>query len=139
MEVRKSAPTVAAVVCEEALLFGFLASALPHLHSLGALRHDSSDPCDLWPRFSRYDVVDQCGRQLYDGVPVFGRRIASKPMERDSKRIARQWNREIEAEIRRLAARQDDGKWKIVVWTLLEALWLVGLVLMLGLLTRLYW
>ena len=60
-------------------------------------------------------------------------------MERDSKRIARQWNREIEAEIRRLAARQDDGKWKIVVWTLLEALWLVGLVLMLGLLTRLYW
>jgi hypothetical protein len=60
-------------------------------------------------------------------------------MERDSKRIVREWNREIEAEMRRLAARQDDGKWKIVVWTLLEAIWLVGLVLMLGLLTRLHW
>lgn len=60
-------------------------------------------------------------------------------MERDSKRIAREWKREIEAETRRLAAQQDDGKWKIVVWALLEAVWLVGLVLMLGFLTRLHW
>jgi hypothetical protein len=60
-------------------------------------------------------------------------------MDRDSKRIAREWNREIEAEMRRLAARQDDGKWKIVVWTLLEALWLVSLVLMVGFFTRLHW
>jgi hypothetical protein len=44
-------------------------------------------------------------------------------MERDSKRIVREWNREIEAEWSRLASRQDDGPWKIVVWALLEALW----------------
>jgi hypothetical protein len=60
-------------------------------------------------------------------------------MERDSKRIAREWNREIEAEMRRLAAERHDGKWKIVVWALLEAVWLVGLVLMIGFLTRLHW
>jgi hypothetical protein len=60
-------------------------------------------------------------------------------MERDSKRIVREWNREIEAEIRRIAAQQDDGRWKIVVWALLEVVWLAGLVLMLGLLTRLHW
>jgi hypothetical protein len=60
-------------------------------------------------------------------------------MERDSKRIARDWNREIEADIRRLAARRDDGRWTIVVWTVLEALWLAGLVVMVGMLTRLYW
>lgn len=60
-------------------------------------------------------------------------------MERDSKRIAREWNREIEAETRRLAARQNDGKWKFVVWALLEAIWLVALVLMVGFLARLHW
>ena len=65
--------------------------------------------------------------------------IGNASMERDSKRIAREWKREIEAEMRRLAARQDDGNWKIVVWALLEAVWLVGLVLLLGLLTRLHW
>jgi hypothetical protein len=71
----------------------------------------------------------------------FGRsaEVGNASMERDSKRIAREWNREIEAEIRRLAARQDDGNWKIVVWALLEAVWLVGLVLLLGFLTRLHW
>ena len=58
-------------------------------------------------------------------------------MERDSKRIIREWNREIEAEARRLAARQDDGPWKIVVWVLLEAVWLVALVVVLGLFTGL--
>jgi hypothetical protein len=60
-------------------------------------------------------------------------------MERDSKRIARQWNREIETELRRLAARQDDGRWKIVVWVMLEAVWLGGLVVVVGLVTRLHW
>ena len=45
-------------------------------------------------------------------------------MERDSKRIAREWNREIEAEIRRLAGRRDDGWGRVVVWTVLELVWL---------------
>jgi hypothetical protein len=60
-------------------------------------------------------------------------------MERDSKRIVREWNREIEAELRRFAAPQDNGPWKIVVWALLEAAWLVVLVVVLGLFTRLHW
>ena len=60
-------------------------------------------------------------------------------MERDSKRIVREWNREIEVEMRRLAAQQDDGKWKIVVWLLLEVIWLAGLVVLLGMVTRLHW
>jgi len=65
--------------------------------------------------------------------------LCSAPMERDSKRIVREWDREIEAETRRLAARQDDGPWKILVWVLLEALWLIALVVGLGLITRLHW
>jgi hypothetical protein len=60
-------------------------------------------------------------------------------MERDSKRIVREWNREIETEVRRLAARKDDGRWKIVVWLLLEVTWLAGLVVLLGMVTRLHW
>ena len=49
--------------------------------------------------------------------------------ERDSKRIARQWNREIEEEIRRKAAGdQVDGPWKGVVWGALWLLWLALLV-----------
>lgn len=60
-------------------------------------------------------------------------------MKPDSKRIVREWDREIESEIRRLAARPDDGKWKIVVWTVLEVVWLAGLVAVLGLFTRLHW
>ncbi len=59
-------------------------------------------------------------------------------MERDSKRIVREWNREIEAEIRRLAARQDDGKWKYVVWTVLEVIWLVAVFAVLGVFSRLH-
>jgi hypothetical protein len=43
----------------------------------------------------------------------------------ESKRIARQWNREIEAEGRRSAARRPaDGPWKIVVWLTLWAVWI---------------
>jgi hypothetical protein len=63
--------------------------------------------------------------------------VADAPMERDSKRIVREWNREIEAEIRRLAARRDDGKWSIVVWTVLELIWLVGVFAILSLFARL--
>ena len=47
--------------------------------------------------------------------------------ERDSKGIIRQWNREIEADLRRDAAReQGDGPWKAVAWGALWCLW-VGL------------
>jgi hypothetical protein len=60
-------------------------------------------------------------------------------MERDSKRIAREWKREIETEMRRLAARRDEGRWRIVVWVVLEVIWLAGLVVVVGLFTRLYW
>jgi hypothetical protein len=56
-------------------------------------------------------------------------------MERDSRRIAREWNREIEAEIRRLAARQDEGWGRVVVWTVL--VWLVAVFAVLGVFSRL--
>jgi hypothetical protein len=50
-------------------------------------------------------------------------------MQRDSERIARQWNREIEDELRREAARPDArGPWKAVAWTALWVLWLALLV-----------
>ena len=45
----------------------------------------------------------------------------------DSKRIIRQWDREIEDELRRDALRRQDGPWKAVVWGALWCLWL-GLV-----------
>ena len=60
-------------------------------------------------------------------------------MESDPKRIAREWNREIEDEMRRLATRRDDGPWKIVVWVVLEMLWFVAVFAVLGLITRLQW
>jgi hypothetical protein len=47
--------------------------------------------------------------------------------EHDSKGIARQWNREIEADERRLAARTDRGPGRRVVWTALWLLWLLAL------------
>jgi hypothetical protein len=59
-------------------------------------------------------------------------------MERDSKRIAREWNQEIEAEIRRLAARRDDGWGRVVVLTLLELVWLVAVFAVLGVFSRLH-
>jgi hypothetical protein len=59
-------------------------------------------------------------------------------MERDSKRIASEWNREIEAEIRRLDARQEDGWGRVVVLTLLEVIWLVAVFAVLGLFSRLH-
>ncbi len=57
-------------------------------------------------------------------------------MEPDSKRIVREWNREIEEEIRRRDARRDDGPWKIVVWVALGVLWFVALFAVLGLFER---
>jgi len=49
--------------------------------------------------------------------------------ERDRKRIIRQWNREIEDEIRREAARNNAaGPWKAVAWAGLWMLWLALLV-----------
>jgi hypothetical protein len=59
-------------------------------------------------------------------------------MERYSKRIVQEWNREIEAEIRRLAAQRDDGWGRVVVWTLLELAWLVAIFAVLGVLSRLH-
>ena len=57
-------------------------------------------------------------------------------MEPDSKRIVREWNREIEDEIRRRAARRDDGPWRIVVWVALAVLWFVVLFAVLVLFER---
>ena len=51
-------------------------------------------------------------------------------MERDSKRIIRQWDREIEDEIRRETHR--DGRWKLVGWGAIWLLWLVVLVAVVG-------
>jgi hypothetical protein len=48
-------------------------------------------------------------------------------METDPKRFVRDWNREIETELRRRAAEQEDGPWKIVVWIVLAALWFAAL------------
>ena len=59
-------------------------------------------------------------------------------MERDSRRIAREWNREIETEISRLAARQDQGWGRAVVWTVLELVWLVAIFAVLGVFSRLH-
>ena len=45
--------------------------------------------------------------------------------QHDSKRIIRQWDREIEDEIRQAAARNAaNGPWKAVVWGGLWVLWL---------------
>ena len=53
--------------------------------------------------------------------------------EGDSKRIIRQWNREIEDELRRDAARDaHSGAWKAVSWAALWLLWLLALVAFLG-------
>jgi hypothetical protein len=53
-------------------------------------------------------------------------------MEPDSKRIVREWNREIEEENRRRDAGREDGPWRIVVWIALEVLWFVTLFAVLG-------
>jgi len=50
--------------------------------------------------------------------------------EQDRRRIIREWNRQIEAENRRLAVNAADGPWKNIV---LGALWCVWLGILLGL------
>lgn len=65
-----------------------------------------------------------------------GGKIDDDMMEPDSKRIVRQWNREIEEEIRRRDARRDDGPWRIIVWVALAVLWFVALFAVLGLFER---
>jgi hypothetical protein len=59
-------------------------------------------------------------------------------MERDSRRIVREWNREIEAEIRRHAAQRDKGWGQVVVWTVMELVWLVAVFAVLGAFSRLH-
>ena len=46
--------------------------------------------------------------------------------------------REIEAEISRLAARQDEGWGRVVIWTVLELVWLVAIFAVLGVFSRLH-
>jgi hypothetical protein len=51
--------------------------------------------------------------------------------ERDSKRIIRQWDREIEDEIRREAAKNAGGRrWSAVAWGALWVLWIALLVVL---------
>jgi hypothetical protein len=57
-------------------------------------------------------------------------------MDRDPKRIVRDWNREIEAEIRRLADK-GGGQWgRNLVWSLLALAWLLLVLEVLGILPR---
>jgi hypothetical protein len=53
--------------------------------------------------------------------------------EHDSKAIIREWDREIDAEIRRAAERNAPGPWRIVSWV---ALWTVWLLLLAALITH---
>jgi hypothetical protein len=59
-------------------------------------------------------------------------------MERYSKRIAQEWNREIEHELRRLVAQRDDGWGRVVILTVLEVFWIFGVFAVLGLFNRLH-
>ena len=77
-------------------------------------------------RDGRFDILWQDTRDVWPA------------MERDSRRIAREWNREIEAEMRRLAARRDEGWGRVVVWTVLELVWLVAIFAVLGVFSRLH-
>ena len=58
-------------------------------------------------------------------------------MESDPKSVVRDWNREIEAEISRRNARQEDGPWTVVVWVALAMLWFGALFAAIGLFERL--
>jgi hypothetical protein len=59
-------------------------------------------------------------------------------VEPDTKHIIRQWDREIEDETRRQAARKDEGPWRAVVWGGLWLLWLGVLLGLIGLLRPLH-
>lgn len=64
---------------------------------------------------------------------------ASEMTNSDPKRIAREWNREIDREIGRLAAPRAGENWKIVIWLALAGLWFVALVAGLSLVRSLQW
>jgi hypothetical protein len=69
------------------------------------------------------------------GVPRrFGAAAGARAVtQRDSERIARQWNREIEDENRREAERNaEKGPWKAVTWGALWFLWLLLLLALVG-------
>jgi len=55
----------------------------------------------------------------------------------DAKWIARQWDREIEEETKRLDARKQPGPWRAVVWVVLWVLWLTGVMAAIGFFHRL--
>lgn len=57
-------------------------------------------------------------------------------MDRDPKRIVREWNREIEAEIRRLADKGGNQWGRNLVWVLLALAWLLLILEFLGILPR---
>ena len=80
-------------------------------------------------------------RQIQPGdynatAAAFRRKPAGYAMaERETKHIIRQWNREIEDETRRLAARgKDSGPWRAVVWGAMWVLWLGALLALIALL-----
>jgi hypothetical protein len=52
--------------------------------------------------------------------------------EEEAKRIARQWTREIEEEIRMRDEPKDKGPGRILVWTVLWLAWLVVLGVIVG-------
>ena len=60
-------------------------------------------------------------------------------MAKDPEQFVRQWNREIEAEARRLAGSAQQGRWKLVIWVTLEILWCALLVALVLWLKRLEW
>ena len=88
----------------------------------------------------------QSADAVYNGAPATFRRGAGQASgieptvsEHDTKRIVRQWNREIEEETRRLAERgKDEGPWKLVVWAGLWFLWLGLLLGLIGLIRPLH-
>ncbi|MGH7110695.1 MAG: hypothetical protein ACREFK_09720 [Stellaceae bacterium] len=57
-------------------------------------------------------------------------------MDRDPKRIVREWNREIEAELRRRAAKEGNQWGRNLLWALLALAWLLLVMELLGVLPR---
>ncbi|MGH7052831.1 MAG: hypothetical protein ACREE4_04240 [Stellaceae bacterium] len=57
-------------------------------------------------------------------------------MDRDPKRIVREWNREIEAELRRRAAKGGSQWGRNLLWALLALAWLLLIMELLGVLPR---
>ena len=60
-------------------------------------------------------------------------------MEPDPDRIARDWNRQIDREMRRFAENRGGGGWQIVVWAALALAWFAALFAGLSLLRGLQW